>query len=136
MARNRKSIIKSLLKGLFTAILITLIAMLLLSAALIYLGISDRLLVICNQLIKFISIIIGTMAAVPRGSERGLASGVLLALAYTAGGYALYLALGGGSFAIGNMLGEMLLGCAAGAVTGAIRANMKPRGRTRAAKPV
>ena len=133
MARNRRNILKSLLLGLTAAILITLAAMLMLSAALVYLGLSDSALTILNQLVKLLSVAIGTMAAVPRGSQRGLATGVLIALAYSAGGYALYLALGGGSFAVGNMLGEMLLGCAVGAVTGAIRANMKSRSPMRKA---
>ena len=39
----------------------------------------------------------------------------------------MYVLLGGGSFAVGNMLGEMLLGSAVGAVTGAVRANLSPR---------
>ena len=57
----------------------------------------------------------------------GLVSGAVLGLGYMALGYTMYVALGGGSFAAGNMLGEMLLGSAVGAVTGAVRANMHPR---------
>lgn len=134
MARNRKNTIRSLLLGLLAAVLFTLAAMFLLALALVYLRFSDTLLTVLNQLVKFFAVLIGTLSAVPRGSERGLATGVLLALAYTSIGYALYLALGGGSFAVGCMLGEMLLGSAVGAVTGAIRANMNPRGRIRAAR--
>ena len=37
------------------------------------------------------------------------------------------LLLGGGSFSAGGMLGEMLLGGAVGALTGAVRANLHPR---------
>ena len=134
MARNRRTVLKSLALGLFTAVFITLVAMLLLAAALVYLHISDRLLTVLNQLIKLVSIVLGVCVAVPRGAERGLATGVLISLLYTVLGYILYLALGGGSFAVGNMLGEMMLGSAAGAVTGAIRANLHPRSRARAAK--
>ena len=133
MVRNRRSILKSLALGLFTAVLVTLIAMLLLAAALVYLRFSDRLLTVLNQLIKLASIVLGVCAAVPRGGERGLATGVLLSLLYTVLGYAFYLTLGGGSFAVGNMLGEMMLGAAAGAVTGAVRANLHPRARARSA---
>ena len=133
MARNRRNVLKSLALGLFTAVLVTLIAMLLLAAALVYLRFSDRLLTVLNQLIKLASIVLGVCAAVPRGGERGLATGVLLSLLYTGLGYAFYLALGGGSFAVGNMLGEMMLGAAAGAVTGAVRANLHPRARARSA---
>lgn len=129
MARNRRSILKSLALGLLTAVFVTLVTMLLLAAALVYLRFSDRLLTTLNQVLKLLSIVLGVCVAVPRGGERGLATGVLIALFYTAAGYALYLALGGGSFAVGNMLGEMMLGSAAGAVTGAVRANLSAPSR-------
>ena len=131
MIRNRRSILKSLALGLFTAVFVTLVAMLLLAAALVYLRFGDRLLTVLNQLLKLVSIVLGVCVAVPRGAERGLATGVLVALIYTVLGYILYLLLGGGSFAVGNMLGEMMLGSAAGAVTGAVRANLSPRGRAK-----
>lgn len=131
MVRNRRSILKSLALGLFTAVFVTLVAMLLLAAALVYLRFGDRLLTVLNQLLKLVSIVLGVCVAVPRGAERGLATGVLVALIYTVLGYILYLLLGGGSFAVGNMLGEMMLGSAAGAVTGAVRANLSPRGRAK-----
>lgn len=129
MVRNRKSIFKSLALGWLAAVLITLAAMLLLAAALVYLHLGDRLLTALNQVVKLLSIVLGVCVAVPRGGARGLASGVLVALLYMAVGYALYVFLGGGSFAVGNMLGEMMLGSAAGAVTGAVRANLTARPR-------
>ena len=134
MVRNRRRILKSLALGLFTAVFITLIAMLLLAVALVYLRFDDHLLTLLNQILKLASVVAGVCVAVPRGAERGLATGVLVALLYTVLGYILYLALGGGSFAAGNMLGEIMLGSAAGAVTGAVRANLSPRSRAHAAR--
>ena len=134
MPRNRKNIARSLLAGFLAAVLVTIAAMLMLAAALICLPISDNLLTVLNQLIKYGAVFLGACIAVHRGGERGLATGTALAIAYSAVGYALYVALGGGGFAVGNMLGEMLLGSAVGAVTGAVRANMKPKNRFRAAK--
>ena len=127
MAKTRISIVKKLLLGLLTAILITLAGMLLLAAALIYLKMDDGLLTVLNQLVKALAIVGGVCAAVRRGGNRGLATGVEIALVYAAAGYAVYLLLGGGSFSVGNMLGEMLLGSAVGALTGAVRANLHPR---------
>lgn len=134
MPRNRRTILKSLALGLLTAVFITLVCMLLLAAALVYLRFGDQLLTILNQILKLASIVAGVCVAVPRGGERGLATGALISLFYMAAGYALYVALGGGSFAVGNMLGEMMLGSAAGAVTGAVRANLSPARSPRAAK--
>lgn len=129
MSRTRKATLKSLFLGLVAAILITLAAMLALAAALLGLPIGDNVLRMLNQIIKLIAVVVGCCVAVPRGGEKGLATGVTLALFYIALGYACYLALGGGSFDVVCMLGEMLLGCAAGALTGAVRANLRPHRR-------
>ena len=134
MPRTRKGAALALLKGLLIAILLTLVCMLAMAAALVYLQMSDHLLTALNQIVKLLSIALGVCAAVPRGGERGLATGVEIALMYMALGYGMYVLLGGGSFAAGNMLGEMLLGSAVGAVTGAVRANLRPHSRRRAAR--
>ena len=130
MSRNRRSIVKSLLLGFLFSVAVTLAAMLAIAAALVYLRFSDRTLTALNQLLKLVAVVLGVCVAVPRGGDRGLVTGVVIALFYCVAGYAMYLALGGGSFAVGNMLGEMLLGSAAGAVTGAVRANLSPRRRS------
>ena len=127
MPKTRKSTLLALLRGLLIAVALTLACMLIMAAALVYLQMSDRLLTVLNQLVKLLAIALGTCAAVPRGGSRGLLTGVEIALVYMALGYAMYVLLGGGSFAVGNMLGEMLLGSAVGAVTGAVRANLSPR---------
>ena len=127
MPRTRKSAALALLKGLLIAVALTLACMLLMAAALVALQMSDRLLTVLNQIVKLLAIAVGTCVAVPRGGSRGLLTGVEIALVYMALGYAMYVLLGGGSFAVGNMLGEMLLGSAVGAVTGAVRANRSPR---------
>ena len=127
MPRTRKSAALALLKGLRIAVALTLACMLLMAAALVALQMSDRLLTVLNQIVKLLAIAVGTCVAVPRGGSRGLLTGVEIALVYMALGYAMYVLLGGGSLAVGNMLGEMLLGSAVGAVTGAVRANLSPR---------
>ena len=127
MPRTRKSAALALLKGLLIAVALTLACMLLMAVALVALQMSDRLLTVLNQIVKLLAIAVGTCVAVPRGGSRGLLTGVDIALVYMALGYAMYVLLGGGSFAVGNMLGEMLLGSAVGAVTGAVRANLSPR---------
>ena len=130
MPRTRRSILKSLTTGLLAAVLFTLAAMLILSAALVYLHFSDALLTWMNQAVKLLAILLGVIAAVPRGSSRGLATGVLIALTYIVIGYLMYIVLGGAAFSFPGMLGELLVGAAAGAVTGSVRANLQPRRRT------
>lgn len=131
MPRNRKRVLKSLLLGLVVSILFTLLCMFVLAAALIFLRPSDSLITTLNQIIKIVAVVLGVCTAVPRGGERGLATGTVLALFYGVLGYGLYLALGGAGFSVRAMLGELLLTWAAGAVTGAVRANLSPRGRSK-----
>ena len=129
MPRTRKNSAFLLLKGMLTAILFTLIAMLLTAAAVTWLHLPDKSIRLINQLIKISAIILGTRAAVNRGGEMGLLSGTLIGLGYMALGYAMYAALGGGSFDFGSILGEMLIGTAVGAITGTVRANMSAKRR-------
>ena len=132
MPRTRKSAILPLLTGLLAAIAFTFLGMLILCLLLVKTQMEGDALVWLNQPLKVLAIILGTCLAVPRGSENGLARGALLALVYMLLGYALYLGLGG-SFSLGALLGELLLGCAAGTITGAVRANLSPskRGKKR-----
>ena len=132
MSAARGNTIKKLLLGLFAAVLITMLFMLAIAALMIAAPMSDKLITTLNQLIKVIAIATGTVAAVPRGGEKGLVSGVLIALFYTISGYVCYLSLGGGCYSFVSMMGEMLIGAAAGAVTGAVRANLNPRRKSRA----
>lgn len=131
MSGMRKNAGKRLLIGLAIAIAFTVAAMLILAVALITLDAEDKTISIINQFVKIAAILLGTIFAVPRGGERGLASGVFIAVVYTVLGYICYLALGGASFSFTGMLGEILIGTAVGAVCGAVRANLNPKRKHR-----
>lgn len=129
MKGKRTAVVKSIAAGLISAILVTLAGMLLMAGLMMVVSVGDRWLMILNQLLKIGSVILGTCIAVPRGGQRGLATGTAVALLYACIGYGMYAALGGAGFMIGGMLGEILICAAAGAVTGTIRANMQPSRR-------
>lgn len=129
MPAKRKTTLKALFAGLITAVLFTLAAMLLIAAALVWLRFSDGLIIWLNQAVKLLAILLGAIIAVPRGGRNGLATGVLIALAYMVIGYVLYTLLGGAAFSFTSFLGELLLGAAVGAVTGSVRANLNPRSK-------
>mgnify|MGYP004478815991 FL=1 len=133
MKGKRTAVVKSIAAGLISAILVTLAGMLLMAGMMMVVSVGDRWLMILNQLLKIGSVILGTCIAVPRGGQRGLATGTAVALLYACIGYGMYAALDGAGFTIGGMLGEILICAAAGAVTGTIRANMQPSRRKRRA---
>lgn len=132
--KDRRNALVRLLLGVMSAALTTLAAMLLMAAALMYLKIGDTAICYFNQSIKLFSAALGACAAVPRGGERGLLTGMAVGFFYCALGCGVCRALGGVEIGVSDVLGETLLCGAAGAVTGVIRANLAPRARSRSAK--
>ena len=127
MKRRRTGILLSLLKGLVTAVLVTLAGMLAVSAVVIFIGMTDGAIRITNQFLKIIAAALGTFVAVGRGGERGLVTGACLGAVYAAAGYVLYICLGEAGFNPVELMGEMTICAAAGAVTGVACANMRQR---------
>lgn len=126
MKRRRISAAVLLSKGVISAILITLAGMLIMAAVVVYIGLSDTMIRILNQLLKILSMALGTFFSVKRGGERGFATGAGIGAIYAAAGYLMFVLLGDNIFSIVSLLGEMTICIAAGAITGAICANLKP----------
>ncbi len=126
MKRRRTQAARALVRGVLAAAAITLIGMLILSAAIIFIGMSDTLLKVCNQILKIASVALGAYLGVGRGGERGLATGAGIGAVYAVVGYVLYALLGDNSFHVAELLGELLIAIAAGATAGAVFANLKP----------
>ena len=127
MAINRRSAALGLAKGLLAAVGVTLAGMAVIAALTMLAGVSDAVIMALNQVLKLSAISVGALAAIGRGGQRGFFTGMALAMVYMALGYAMYAALGGSAFAVQEMLGEILVGAAIGAIAGAVFANMKPR---------
>ncbi len=130
MNPERIARILNILKGLGAAIGVSLIGMAILAAVVVYLPISDGLLLGLNQALKVLSIGLGVLTAVGRGGSKGFVSGLILGLLYMALGYGLYAFLSGEHSPAGLMVGEMVLGALIGALSGAVAANLKPGKRT------
>ena len=133
MKNRRLSIIGALAKGLAVAVGVTLAGMLLMAGAVVFIGLSDTLIRVLDQALKLCAVALGTFAAVGRGGQRGLVTGAGLGAGYAVIGYVLYVLLGGNGFDIVELMGEITICVAAGAVMGAICANLSPkRARARA----
>ena len=134
MKKNRLSAAVSLLKGLLSAIALTLVGMAAIAAIAVYAQAPDGVIRGLNQILKGLAILLGTRVAVGRGGERGFFTGMALAMLYMALGYGLAVALGGSDFAVPGMLGEILVGAALGGVIGAVLANLPAKRRAVSAK--
>lgn len=130
MKKTRLEAALSLLKGLAASIGLTLILMAAVAALVVYVGIPDAGLHALNQLMKLMAVLAGTWVAVGRGGRRGFFTGMTLAMVYMILGYGMYLILGGGAFDAAGMLGEILIGAAAGGFIGAVLSNL-PEARSR-----
>lgn len=132
MGKSRLRVLGSMGKGLAIGIVFTLACMAALAAATVFLKVSDGLLTALNQLVKAAAIVLACAAAIGRGGPRGFVTGMALAILYMTLGYGCYAALGG-PFAVPDLLGEILVGAAIGAVTGAVLSNLPARRRGRVA---
>lgn len=129
MANRRLMRLQAVAKGFLLAVLLTLLLMAVLTVAVWRTDMSDATLTLLNQLLKIGSIAVGTYLAVGRGGEAGFLTGAVIGILYMAVGYGVYAALDGLVLA-SSIAGEMITGAAAGALTGAISANLPPRRRT------
>lgn len=133
MGKNRLQVLAGLGRGLIAAIVLTLLGMTAIAALAVYGQITDELIRGLNQLLKCLAIVLSVYVAVGRGGQRGLFTGMALAMLYMALGYGMAVFLGGSAFAVPGMLGEIMLGAALGGVTGAVMSNLpvkRPRART------
>jgi putative membrane protein (TIGR04086 family) len=130
MKRRRAQAVGALVRGVLVAAAITLIGMLVLSAAIIFIGMPDTLLRVLNQVLKIASVALGAFLGVGRGGERGLLTGAGIGAVYAVAGYVMYALFGDNSFRVAELLGELLIAIAAGATAGAFFANLKPSRKT------
>ena len=130
MAKTRAQVLLSIMKGLLCAVALTLVLMVGVAALALGVRMSDGALVALNQVMKLLSILLGVTVAVGRGGRRGFLTGMTVAMLYMTVGYVCYVALGGNAFVVTQMLGEILIGAALGALAGAVLSNLpEKRGR-------
>ncbi len=130
MGTKRRDALSAICKGLAVAVALALLCMLLVVAVALGPGISDGALHVVNQIIKLLAVAAGTYAAVGRGGKRGFVTGTVVSSLFMILGYGACLALGG-EYDTAEMLGEILLGAAAGGIIGAVLSNLPPRRRRR-----
>ncbi len=126
-ARNRQSAWTRLLRGLLAAIGVTLGCILIFALLMQWLKPDDTVIRVINQLVKLLSIFIGTWVMLGRGGERGMLYGALLGLIYMALGVGLYALLSGQQLPLTAYLSDIAMGVAGGGIAGAIVGGMRKR---------
>ena len=126
-ARNRKTLWSRLLRGLLTAIGVTLLCVLLFALLMQWLKPGDNVIRIINQIIKLGSIFAGVYVTVGRSGENGLLLGAGVGLAYMLLGVLLYALLSGQQLPWTAYLSDIAMGIAGGGIAGAIVAGLRKR---------
>ena len=132
MSERTRTLIRVLL-GLAAAACATLLGMVLLSALVVYLPMSDGAITACNQAIKLVSLFVGTWACVRPGGRKGLLLGAAVGLLYMAVGYGLYCLLDEAMITFSYLAIEFVMGALLGGLMGAFFANLPARRRRKSA---
>lgn len=116
---------RSIIKGIFLSILITMVMLLILSALLCYTNISENLINPCIIFISTFSVLIGSFILMKNIKEKGLIYGMLLGIIYMLIIYLIssFISMDF-SLGIGSII-MIILGIISGAVGGIIGVNIK-----------
>lgn len=117
--------LKSLIKGALIALSVSIIGICIFAFVLRFLDISTNLINPINQVIKIVSILIGTLLGLKKVKEMGLVSGFLIGVLYTFLAFVLFSALNGCFVFDATLLTDMLFGGIAGAIGGVVAVNFK-----------
>ena len=114
----------ALWRGLLLSILVTVVAVIVFALIIGLTDMSDGVIQIVNQVIKVAAIFFGVRAIVPKGAENGIRRGVLLGLIYMGVGVLLYSLLSGQKLTVMSYLTDVLMGIAAGGLSGMVLGSM------------
>ena len=134
MQSGIKSAALGALQGLAVAVGITALGMLALGLMAGYTAVTDDTIRLMNQCLKLASVLLGTLAAVGMGGERGLVKGMAVGALYMLLGLGILGLASGMNADWSTLAGEVLIGAAVGGAAGALLANLPARRSRRSAK--
>ena len=114
-----------LLKGLLVSVAVTVAAVVIFAVIIGLTNLPDSVIRIVNQVIKVGAVFAGVYAAVPRGSDNAIRKGVVIGLVYMGVGVLLYALLSGQQLTVFSWLLDILMGIAAGGLSGMIVGSMQ-----------
>lgn len=114
-----------LLKGLLVSVAVTVAAVVIFAVIIGLTDLPDSVIRIVNQVIKVGAVFAGVYAAVPKGSDNAIRKGVVIGLVYMGVGVLLYALLSGQQLTVISWLLDILMGIAAGGLSGMIVGSMQ-----------
>lgn len=114
-----------LLKGLLVSVAVTVAAVVIFAVIIGLTDLPDSVIRIVNQVIKVGAVFAGVYAAVPKGSDNAIRKGVVIGLVYMGVGVLLYALLSGQQLTVISWVLDILMGIAAGGLSGMIVGSMQ-----------
>lgn len=122
---EKNNILLNGLKGSMLSVCISLVLILIFAFVIKLTSMSDTLIKPINQIIKIVSILVGTLFIVKKVNQKGLLTGLTVGLLYSILAFVVFSILNGGfSFDI-SLLIDILFGAITGAICGVICVNAK-----------
>lgn len=113
-----------ILKGLGTALLVTVAGVAVFALLMQWIRPSENVVRVINQVLKLASVGAGVYVAVGRGCEGGLLKGMLVGVMYMAIGVGVYAMLSGQGAPTSAYLADLAMGAAGGGIVGMILSNL------------
>lgn len=117
----------STLKGALIALSISLIGILIFAFFIKYVAIPTEAIKPVNQVIKGISLLLGTFVALKKVNQMGLVNGLLIGLSYTLLAFVVFSILDGRFEFSRTLINDLLFGAIIGAICGIIAVNFRKK---------
>ena len=124
---TKSSFFVALLKGSLMALSISLIAICIFAFILRFFDIKAEAIKPINQVIKIVSILIGSFYGLKKNKEMGLITGFLIGIVFTILAFIVFSILNGSFVFEKTLINDLIFGGIAGAIAGIIAVNFKKR---------
>lgn len=122
---RKENLVFSLLKGVIISLCISLVSVLVFAFLLKFTNISESIITPINQIIKGVSIFLGTFLGLKKEKKMGLISGLLIGMIYTLLAFVVFSALNGSFVFNRTLITDFCFGGIIGAICGIICVNIK-----------
>lgn len=122
---KNNNLIISTIKGALSSVAISLVAILVFAFVIKLTGMSDGLVKPINQVIKIISILVGTIFAVKKSKQKSLVCGIFVGLLYTIIAFVVFSLLNGGFSFSTSLLIDIVFGILIGAICSVIAKSLQ-----------
>lgn len=117
---NKYNPILMVIKGVFWAVSVSLLGVLLFAVVIKYTSITESAIQPINQVIKIISILLGCLVVGKKISSKGWLWGLIIGVAYTIVAFIVFSILDGSFNITGNLFNDILFGGILGLIAGVI----------------